>query len=209
LDIFPDRPAIGLPDDLLSVGCWLTSSYVQRRLTMKKLVYLTISVQLAVFLGACATATPIASATPTASEEMINPGDKIGDFLITIGDSEDVIFVTKLHCPFDNSTGKESFEQPVGTMVNVGLGIYDDNLSGGKTLDELWSEQTHEMFIDGRPVNLQAFGAIDFNNPMVGTVRVWNVVIVTDKPGKIKAHSTGIVGGDPFGYIAMLTFSVP
>jgi hypothetical protein len=196
-------------------------------MTMKKLVYPTISVLLSITLGACATVTPIASttpvasakplasatpkapATPTAPEEMINPGDKIGDFLITIGDSEDVIFVTKLHCPFDASTSTESCEQPVGTKVNVGLGIYDDNLSGGKTLDELWSEQTHEMFIDGRPVNLQAFGAIDFNNPMVGTVRVWNVVIITDKPGKIKARSTGIVGGDPFDYTAVLTFSAP
>lgn len=68
-------------------------------------------------LSACATATsqPI--------EGTINPGDKIGDFLITTGDGEDVIFVTKVHCPFDGSTETESCEQPVGTKVNVSQGI--------------------------------------------------------------------------------------
>ena len=170
---------------------------------MKKLLCITFIALFASTFCACA------KATSQPGDEMINPGDKIGDFLITTGDSEDIIFVTKLHCPFDSSTSTESCEQPVGTKVNVGLGIYDDNLSGGKTLDELWSEQAHEMFIESRPVNLQAFGAIDFNNPMVGTVRVWNVVIITDKPGKITARSTGVVAGDPFHYTAILTFTTP
>jgi len=170
---------------------------------MKKIVYLPLFILFVFFLGACAKATP----QPNAG--MINPGDKIGDFLITSGDSEDIIFVSKLHCPYDSKTGIESCEQPVGTKLNVGEGIFDDNPSNGKTLDEYWSEQTHEMLIEGRPVNLQAFGWVDFNNPMVGTVRVWNVVIVTDKPGKISAHSTGVVGGDPFDYTAVITFTEP
>lgn len=169
---------------------------------MKKIASLTLVALFVLILGACA------KVAPEASEEMINPGDKIGDFLITTGDGEDVIFVTKLHCPFDSSTETESCEQPVGTKVNVSQGIFAD-LSSGKTLDELWSEQTHEMIIESRPVNLQAFGSVDFYNPMVGTVRVWNVVIVTNKPGKITAHSTGVVGGDPWNYTAIITFSVP
>jgi hypothetical protein len=170
---------------------------------MKKLICLIFIALFAGTLSACV------KATSQLVDEMINPGDKIGDFLITTGDSEDVIFVTKLHCPFDDSTSTESCEQPVGTKVNVGLGVYDDNLFSGVNLDELWSEQAHEMFIEGRPVNLQAFGIIDFNHPIVGTVRVWNVVIITDKPGKITARSTGIVGGDPFDYYAILTFTMP
>ena len=170
---------------------------------MKTPVYLTLFVLFVFILGACATA------TPQSKDEMINPGDKIGDFLITSGNSEDIIYVSKLHCPYDSSTGTESCEQPVGTKVNVGEGIFDDNPSSGKTLDEYWSEQTHEIFIEGRPVNLQAFGWVEFNKPMVGTVRVWNVVIVTDKPGRITVHSTGVVGGDPFDYTAIITFIVP
>jgi len=96
---------------------------------------------------------------------MINPGDKIGDFLITSGDGEDIIHVSKLHCPFDSSTGTESCKQPVGTNVNVGEGVFDDNPSSGKILDE--------------------------------------------KPGKITVRSTGVVGGDPFDYTAIITFTVP
>jgi hypothetical protein len=172
-------------------------------MTMKKPVYLPLIVLFIFILGACTTA------KPQRSDEMINPGDKIGDFLITTGNSEDIIYAAKLHCPYDSSTGTESCEQPVGTKFNVGEGVYDDNPSSGKTLDEYWSEQTHEMFIEGHPVNLQAFGSVDFDNPMVGTVRVWNVVIVTDKPGKISAHSKGVVGGDPFDYTAVITFTAP
>jgi hypothetical protein len=169
---------------------------------MKRLVCLTLIVMFAITLGACA------SATSQPDDGIINPGDKIGNFLITTGSGEDIIFVTKLHCPFDSSAETESCEQPVGTKVNVSQGIFADP-SSGKTLDELWSEQSHEMVIEGRPVNLPAFGSVDFSNPMVGTVRVWNVVIVTDKPGKITARSTGVVGGDPFDYTAVLTFSAP
>ena len=156
----------------------------------------------AVMLAACGGA-----AKPEATGP-INPGDKIGDILITTGDGEDVVFVTKLHCPSDGSTSTESCEQPVGTKVNVSQGIYGDP-STGKSLDELWSEQTYEMTIEGRPVNLQAFGSVDFSHPAVGTVRVWNVAVATEKPGKITARSTGVVGGDPWDYTAIISFIAP
>jgi hypothetical protein len=157
----------------------------------------------AIVLSACA------KALPQPGGEIIRPGDRLGDFLITTGDSEDVIYVTKLHCPYDSSTSTESCEQPVGTKVNVGMGVYDDSPSSGKTLDEFWSEQTHEMTIEGRPVDLQSFGSIDFNHPAVGTVRVWNVVIVADKPGRITARSSGVWNGEPWDYTAILTFLAP
>src|SRR4030067_2337342 len=122
-------------------------------MTMKKFIYLTLIALFSIIVGGCGKATqqPI-EATPNLSEQMINPGDKIGDFLITTGEGEDIIFVTKIHCPYDNSTGTESCEPPVGTKGNVGLGIYGDSTSGGKTGDEHWSEQNHEIFIEGRPV---------------------------------------------------------
>ena len=170
---------------------------------MKMNTYIILVILFSVILSACA------KTTPDQVEGMINPGDKIGDFLITTGESEDVIYVSKLHCPYDSNTRIESCEQPIGTKINVGLGIYGDSTSGGKTVDEYWSEQIHEMYIEGRPVNLPAFGSIDFNNPVVGMVRVWNVIIVTDKPGKITAHSTGVVGGEPFDYTAIVTFTTP
>jgi len=179
-------------------------------MTIKKIIYLALIMLFVIILGACAKTTPqpVIETQSQPIEGMINPGDRIGDFLITTGDGDDVIFVTKLKCPFDDSTQTESCEQPVGTKVNVSQGIFVDP-SIGKTLDELWSEQTHEMFIEGRPINLQAFGFVDFNNSMVGTVRVWNVAIVTDKPGRITASSKGVVGGDPWNYTAIITFTAP
>ena len=168
---------------------------------MKTLCSLALIALSALVLSACA------KATPQPSNEVIKPGDRLGDFLITTGDGEDVIYVTKLHCPFDSSSNTESCEQPVGTKVDVGVGVYDDHPSSGKTLDELWLEQTHEMTIEGRPVDLQAFGSIDFSHPAVGTVRVWNVVIVSDKPGRIAAHSSGVWAGDSLDYTAIVTFT--
>lgn len=170
---------------------------------MKTLCRFPLIALSAIILSACG------KATPPATNEMLNPGDRLGNFLITTGDSEDVSYVSTRHCPFESTTSTESCEQRVGTKVNVGIGVYDDSPSTGKTLDELWLEQTHEMTIEGRPVNLQAFGSIDFYHPAVGTVRVWNVVIVTDKPGKIAAHSSGVWAGEPLDYTAVLTFTAP
>ena len=64
------------------------------------------------------------------------------------------------------------------------------------------------MLIDGRPVDLHEFGPIEITH-MVGIIRIWNVVIVTDWPGKISARSTGVVDGEPLDYTAKLTFNAP
>jgi hypothetical protein len=170
---------------------------------MKKLVCLTLIVLGASVSASCAT--PDSVPTPN---QTINPGDKVGDFLITTGDAEGTTYVCMLHCPFDESTKTESCEFPVGTKVNVGPGFYDDPATGG-TLDEEWPQQTYKMVIAGRPVNLQAFGSIDITHSIVGKVRNWNVVIVADKPGKIAAHSTGEYNSEPIEYTASLTFSAP
>ena len=53
---------------------------------MKKFIYLTLIALFSIIVGGCGKATqqPI-EATPNLSDQMINPGDKIGDFLITTG----------------------------------------------------------------------------------------------------------------------------
>jgi hypothetical protein len=171
---------------------------------MKRLAFLALIMLFAAVLASCA------KGSSESVEGMINPGDKIGDFLITTGGDEGVTYVSMMHCPFDESAGTEieSCEFPVGTKVNVGIGFIADP-STGKSLDEIWSEHTDKIVIEGRPVNLQAFGSIDIPHPAVGKVRNWNVVIVADKPGKISARSTGEAGGDSFDYTAALTFVAP
>jgi len=170
---------------------------------MIKLAFLTLIVLFATVSASCA------KDSPESVERTINPGDKIGDFLITTGGKDGVAYVSTLHCPYDESAGIESCELAVGTKVNVGVGIYDDYPSSGKSLDEYWSEHTYQMVIEGHPVNLEAFGSIDIYHPAVGTIRIWNVVVVTDRPGKITARSTGAVHGDPIDQTAILTFKAP
>jgi hypothetical protein len=167
-------------------------------MTMKKIGYLTLIMLFAIILGACA------KATPQPADEMINPGDKIGDFLITSSGDDSVIYTTKVHCPFDPSTKTETCEIDVGTKVNVALGVYGDSV---EKLDMYWSGQTYKMTIEGRPVNLQAFGSIDITHPIVGKMRLWNVVIVTDKPGKITIQHSGEIAGDSAEGMNILIYS--
>ena len=168
---------------------------------MKRLVYLTLIVMFAITLGACARAT----SQPT--DEMINPGDKIGDFLITTGEEGGVTYTWDLDCVKQGEGENYSCKATVGTKVNISVGIYDDTFSG--KLDNVWSGHTYELFIENRPVNLQAFGFIDVNQPQVGKMRHWNVVVFTDKPGEITLHDTGVVDGDPFGSTMTYIFSTP
>ena len=177
---------------------------------MKKFVYLTFIVLFAFILSSCAKATPqpVNEATPPLADERINPGDKIGNFLITTSDDEGVFYTTNVHCPFDQATMTETCEIPVDTKVNSALGAYGDNFSG-ENLEVYWSDQTYEMTIDGHPVNLQAFGSIDITNPQVGKMRLWNVVIVTDKPGKITIQHSGEIAGESVEGTNVLIYTAP
>lgn len=85
----------------------------------------------------------------------------------------------------------------VGSKVNISAGIYDSQRSG--VLDELWESQKYDLFVEDRPVNLQAFGGIDLDHPLVGPMRVWNVVIEATKPGEITLEDEGEVKENPFG----------
>jgi len=167
---------------------------------MKKLVYLTSIVLFAMILGACA------KATPQPVQEMINPGDKIGGFLITTWEEGDVTYIWDVDCDESNEANY-SCKSTVGTKVSISAGIYDDTRSG--KLDDYWSNHTYELFIENRPVNLQAFGFRDINHPAVGKMRLWNVMIIAAKPGDISFHDSGVVNGDPFGWNHTLIFNAP
>jgi len=175
---------------------------------MDKLVDLTLIVLCVMISSACAQATPqpIEEAQPEPVSEMINPGDKIGDFIITTGEDDKVLYTTQIHCPFNQSTLTETCEIPIGTKVNVGLGVYGDSV---EKLDAYWSDQSYEMTIDGRAVNLQAFGSIDIPHPIVHTMRLWNVVIVSDKPGKITIQHSGEITGDSAQGTNILVYTMP
>jgi hypothetical protein len=159
-------------------------------MAVKKMVNFPLLVLCLIILVGCA------QAGSQSAEKMINPGDKIGNFLITTGEKEGVTYMTFVHCPLTGQT--ETCEFPVGTRVNVSDSIYDPDTGNGMTLDEIWSGQTYEMLIEGRPVSLPAFGSIDVIHPVVGKMRNWNVVVVSDKPGRVTIDFTSKVGGDAY-----------
>ena len=177
---------------------------------MKKLAFITLIVLFACMLASCA------KDSSKSVEQMINPGDKIGDFLITTGEEGNVTYGFDLDC-VKQGNGKNysySCKSPVGKTINITTGIYDDTVSNVPTtatpkLNEKWSSYTYELSIEGRPVNLQGFGYIDIPHPLIGVVRFWNIVIIASKPGKITIHESGVVGGDPFGSTSTYTFSAP
>ena len=142
------------------------------------------------------------------NKDAINPGDKIGNFLITTGIDEEVTYVSKLHCPVDAKTTTESCKLPVGTKVNVSNSFQGDDYNG-KNLDDSWARHTYEMNIEGRPVNLEAFGPIDTSHPVAGKLRTWNVVIVTDTPGTISIKGTATLDDQTVEMNVVLTFIAP
>ncbi len=150
--------------------------------------------------------------TPTliqfSDEFMVEPGDNIGDFLITTGAGKDITYVWNLHSECVKQDGVENYSCNVNTdtKMNVSWGVY---ASFDTDLDTMWSEHTYKMFIDNRPVNLEAFGSIDVRHPTVGPMRHWNVVIVASKPGEITVRTEAVVDGEPSEDTKTLIFSAP
>ena len=165
---------------------------------MRMLTILSLIGCLTILCCACAAASPPAN-------QPINPGDRLGDFVFSTGDVSIAGLPHNYTCTESETT--TDCKTTAGTQVNISPSFFDNTHSG--KIDDLWSEISHEMLIDGRPINLQAFGYIDVPNPMVGSVRKWNVAMLTDKPGSIVVQHSGVFAGKPFQYTATWTFTAP
>jgi hypothetical protein len=163
---------------------------------MKKLAIVTSVVCCAIFLASCA---------PPATGP-INPGDKIGNFLITTGDAKAIEDTWMVDCPDAETALNYHCNAKVGQKVNVSWGVYGNSL---KPTDTIWAEHTHEIFINGRPVNLEAFSTQDVVHPHVGQMRYWNIVIVASAPGELTARNMTVVDGEAQDSTATFTFSAP
>jgi hypothetical protein len=171
----------------------------RRKRTMQMFRYLILMLVLGVVLTACA------PSAQKSGDEMINPGDKIGDFLITTKDGQDILYMTFLHCAIDGTT--ETCDKPVGTRINVSQGFM--SMPGKTPFEQTWSQQSVNMVIEGRPVNLQAFGYDEWVHPQAGPIRVWNVVVVAERPITISAASGGVFDGESWNYTARINFIQP
>ena len=171
---------------------------------MKRLEVL-FSIILIMSLSAACTKT---SGSSEVNNTMIEPGDKVGDFLITTGVQRNFTYGFEVECSAPGSDNTYACKATVGQTVNISTGLYDT--SGSGKLDDVWTHSNYQMFINNRPVDLKAFGTIDYTHPQVGVIRFANVVITASKEGEITVRDSGVYdNGDPFASTSNYVFSAP
>lgn len=165
---------------------------------MKKVVRLSILGLFALILCAC-------SPNFQTTNGLINPGDRVGDFVFSTGDEKIATFPHNYAC---TENGNEiACKTTAGTRVNISPSFYDETHTGN--IEKMWANSTFEMTIENRKVNLPAFGYLDVPNPLMGSVRKWNVAMVTEKPGEIIVHHAIVLDGKPQEFTVTWTFTQP
>ena len=120
-------------------------------------------------------------------DRLINPGDTVNGILVRTGEPGEYIHL------WECEGNKLNYCQAdLETIVNISSGLFAEP---GEDLDQVWSAHTYEMTIDGRPVNLAAFGSVAADHPDVGAMRAWNIVLVPSKPAAVETtHAINVDG---------------
>ena len=106
----------------------------------------------------------------------LGPGDKVGDMELTTE------FDINIHdlCSFDE-LGAGTCVIPVSVQVlGVSVGWSEDTQ---EALDAAWASSKWELAIDGRPIDLDAFGTFDLDWGEK-RARVWDVGLIGITPGE-------------------------
>lgn len=147
---------------------------------------------------------------------MLQPGDKISDMVITTG-IEDAFPLWAVCSP------KKVNDHSI--IADCGELSYD-NLAIGHTLGVMdlvapsikWEDLNWEMFVDGNPIDLSAFGAYEFVHPDIPSkpspfrevfkqLRVWDVVLVNPTLGMHRID--GQVQNGDATYTWAINFTIP
>ncbi len=138
----------------------------------------------------------------------IEPGDKVGDFTVNTGEQGKFTYGFSVECSELGAANTYLCNATTGEVINVSTGLYDT--TGNGKLDEIWTNSNYAIFINDRPVDLQAFGTIDYTHPQVGVIRFANVVISSNKAGEITVKDSGVYdNGDPFTSTSTYKYSKP
>lgn len=132
---------------------------------------------------------------PASAE--LKPRDQIDGALVTASDSGEVTYGFELDKECLQVSGSQDFacKLTADRKVNISTGVY--NAFSGKDLETVWKEHDYKLFINERPVDLQAFGLVDVSHPTVGKIHYWIVVLVPSKVGEFVVHDSGTIGGEP------------
>lgn len=120
--------------------------------------------------------------SPAPTPVMLKPGDRIGAMRLAtagLGNLEDTIFN---FC--DPQLGAQLVALTVECRVSRSEYLfvgYGEIANSTGQLDEQWNSKTWELWIDGAPVDLAAFGTLDAN--LGRYIRVWNIALENIPPG--------------------------
>jgi predicted esterase len=117
---------------------------------------------------------------------MINPDDRIGDMVLTIGQGENLPEIWIFCDPYVTEPGVFTKECSVPAQSMI-IG-YGSPASTVEQLDADWAASTWTLFLDSQPVNLPAFGTFDQEDDESNILRLWNVVLEQPAPGVHTLH---------------------
>ena len=114
----------------------------------------------------------------TTAGDSIQPGDKVAGYLIS-NSKPDVFMVTSSYCPEVGDC-----TAPAGSSLNIGSGVVGFT---PETLDTNWGKFSGELYINGIPVDLAAFGSIDtiHEATQANSIRLWNVTVEEPAAGEL------------------------
>jgi hypothetical protein len=164
---------------------------------MKKLACLILIVVLVAILAACAELT---TATPTTIN-LIKPGDTINGVLVTTGTAESTLI---FDLPCTHKDGIDTCITTLGNLTIITLAVY------GTTPEEFqsnWDTLDYSLTIDDHPIDLPAFGTVDFVHERTGLyMRAYNVALISTDPITLTMHDIGSIAGESFEDNFLLVF---
>jgi hypothetical protein len=150
---------------------------------MKTLRLSPLLILLTCLLIACNAADQLTEMPP------ITPGDTLGDMaIVTAG--YPMPHVSEFCAEEELLSGDCQVPSDIGHIA-ITNGWEEDT---GAALEATWSDSTWELEIDGRKVDLPAFG-IPFWDSDEPTLRVWNVALRSPAPGEHTVHWSYDIAG--------------
>lgn len=150
----------------------------------------------------------VACGSSTAdTAEPIGPGGNVGEMTLTtaqnFSDTSQMIsdYCDPIITEEDGPVIKRECNVPAVSTLFIGTGIQGISK---EEVDSNWPTMTWEMFLDGQPIDLAAFGAKDFD--WGNRFRLWNVVLENPTPGDHDLKV--IIGGDGDPIDITWTFTV-
>ena len=142
------------------------------------------------------TATPVPTLVPTATPppSLIKPGDSVNGILIATG-SDDSTYAYDLPCKQEKDVWK--CPATCGEAVNPLSVFYDRDI---KKLQDKWNTLEYTATIEGRQVDLAAFGTVDFVDSKSGVnIRTYNLALRCSEPASVTVIDKGSLAGEEFG----------